>query len=315
MGHVGRALCSCAALIFCWGCGDNSATGSSHSGGGTGAAANTGGKATDGSTGGLGASGGTGGSAGSDAGGVGGSTGGAAGSVTGGAAGSGTGGAAGGGTDGGGAGGTGGTTGGTGGTDAAACVAPVQGPCDTFPQCGCAANHNCVVVDTAGTTDCVAAGSVPKYGYCTDSGQCGIGYSCYRNVCKPFCAATSDCAAISSYSNCGQVTDISSGTVKPIPEYKLCSSGCDPLVASTCGPGTGCFIVGFGTADCRLAGSAVGVDGCKNDQYACAPGYLCTVYDSCEKYCRVGMNDCGSQTCVQLLGPVVYQGATWGTCE
>jgi hypothetical protein len=278
------------------------------SGGGSGGAGATGGGNTGGYSGQA-----TGGSAGQATGGSAGqATGGSAGQSSGGSAGQASGGSAGQ-SSGGSAGSAGQASGGTGGTST--CSPPISGTCDDFPQCGCSAGKNCDVTDLAGTTSCVNAGGIAAYGHCTDIGQCGAGYSCVGQVCKPFCTTSNDCPGVNDGAQCIQVTYDDNGTTKPIPGMYTCTAACDPLQTNSCGGGAGCFLAG-GTADCVPAGLGVGVGACASDPFACAPGYVCLSDDSCRKWCRVGLNDCTSgQSCVQLSGPVTYKGYTWGTCQ
>lgn len=304
------ALAACATGSSVTGGNGGHGNGGSSAGGNGGEAGTNG----NGGSGGSGAFAGAGGEAGS---------GGTAGSSD---AGGGNGGSAGAGGGGGsaGAGGSGGT-GGSGGAGGGPCTAPVSGPCDDFPQCGCAAGQNCIVTGANGETSCDLSGSTPPYHACTKDTDCGIGYTCVGSSCKPFCAADADCGG--NHKTCEQVGyDPGDGGTEPIPQYKICTAQCDLLDPSTvCGSGAGCWLTsdtGPGTDCVGGAGTTTGATACSSNPSTCAPGYLCVSFngsEECAKWCRVGSaykSDCPvGKSCASFSTPPKIDGVEYGACH
>jgi hypothetical protein len=319
------AVCfSCAqgedARDFIGQTGGTGGAGGSSAAGGTGASAGeagTGASAGEAGTGGeTGGSGGgeTGGTGGTETGGTGGSTGGTGGS-TGGTGGStgGTGGSTGG--TGGSTGGTGGSTGGTGGST---CTPPVSGPCDTFPQCGCASGQSCDVATTSGATACYATQNVAVSSVCTSIGECVAGASCVAGGCKEFCEQDADCP--DQYAECFQTYyEDANGNSQPLPGMKVCTDHCQPWDSvNTCGAGLSCEPWGPlgknpGTAGC-VAPVGTSQTTC-SETVACAPGYACLTDNKCYEWCRIGGNDCsGIYSCYGLTDGT-NEGLFVGTTE
>lgn len=68
------------------------------------------------------------------------------------------------------------------------------GPCDTFPQCGCADGQTCHVTDfSTGARVCKPNGAVAAYAPCTDTYECLAGHVCVANECKQYCEVDLDC--------------------------------------------------------------------------------------------------------------------------
>lgn len=301
---------------------------------GGGAGAGNAGAGYDGGADGSGASGSGGGGHGGSGGGsgAGGAGGGGAGQGgNGGSAGAGTGGASGS-TDAG-AGGSGGVGGET---DAGlvvgdgGCTAPVSGPCDTFPQCGCDDGESCRVTGTAGETSCSVAGSIPAHHACDKSTDCEVGYACVTGSCKPFCNVDDDCGG--NHKVCIQLgLPADDGTTTPVPHYKVCSAQCD-LVNPTalCGAGSTCVprtATGPSTDCLAGAGKLKGEGTCSKDQRTCAPGYTCVLlpdfffgdYENCSKWCRIGSaytSDCSGTggSCARFDKPIKIDGVEYGFC-
>jgi hypothetical protein len=209
--------------------------------------------------------------------------------------------------------------GGSGGADAEACIAPVLGPCDTFPQCGCEPGKACMPY-TDGTTFCSTHGSVAAYQSCGSPLICDAGMMCVGQVCKPFCATRDDCPGPER--SCKQLfaLDEQQNTVA-VPEAFYCTAGCDLLFPeSVCGPGVTCRPLEKGTegTDCWTAGNGIGPGTCPSSELECKPGYACvdTGTRDCLRWCRVGYPDCGTQTCQSvgvLVGGFEYGACPWGS--
>ena len=293
------------------GAGQSGAAGSSASAGqagvgGVGATGGTGGTGETGGTGGTGGTGATGGTGGTGATGGTGGTG-----ATGGTGGTGA------------TGGTGGTgaTGGTGGTGGGACTPPVSGPCDTIPQCGCAANQACDVITTDGATACFATSNLAVSAACpgTSGGECVPGAACVFGGCKKYCNTAADC---STNADCFQVNYAdTNGDSQPVPQMKVCTDNCEPWnPAGTCGGGMACepwsgLGVNPGASLCADTGT-VNSFTCSAANPFCSPGYACLSDNFCYEWCRVNGNDCsGGYTCYGLEDSQGNQGLYVGTTE
>lgn len=210
----------------------------------------------------------------------------------------------------------------------AGCTAPVSGPCNAFPQCGCEDGQSCRVTGTAGETSCSANGATPAQHGCTTSTDCTAGYACVSGSCKPFCATDDDCGG--DHKSCMQIGK--ANTTTPIPNYKVCSAQCDLVdPAATCGAGSTCVTRGSTTAqstDCLGgAGNLEGEGTCSKDRRTCAPGYICVLlpdfwfgdYENCSKWCRIGSaykNDCKGTggSCTRFDQPTKIDGVEYGFC-
>jgi hypothetical protein len=191
--------------------------------------------------------------------------------------------------------------------------------CTTFPQSGCAASMNCVVLDATGKTGCILPGTTGLHAICSNLGDCSLGLTCVDGICKAFCASTSNCSATKG-SDCRAVqASTADGGTKPIPGYSVCNQVCDPTQTDGgCSAGAGCTWFGPSDAvyaDCAKAGIGTGADGCSvTNPHGCAPGfgcsstlpfaltgcekgYACPPKDYCARYCfSPGANDCASGT-------------------
>lgn len=69
------------------------------------------------------------------------------------------------------------------------------GPCDTFPQCGCAAGETCHVVNfDDGARACKPVGTVGAYQPCgSDTFDCVADHVCVSQECKQYCEDDHDC--------------------------------------------------------------------------------------------------------------------------
>ena len=210
-------------------------------------------------------------------------------------------------------GGTGGSTGGTGGTGGT-CMAPVSGPCDTSPQCGCPAGQACDLADFTGATACFPSQNVPISSYCSYvQGECVPGASCFTFGCKKLCEVNADCP---SYGKCVQGEQNGS----PVPHWKLCTDQCLPWNPSaTCGAGLTCSFwssegVNPGATVCQKSIST-STTTCTPPLH-CAPGYTCLADNMCYKFCRVGGSDCPSSYTCFSLGAGYFVGTTEvGICD
>jgi hypothetical protein len=209
-------------------------------------------------------------------------------------------------------------SGGSGG-DAATCTPPVAGPCDNFPQCGCATGQNCDFANSNGETECVASGPKGAYSQCDGPGQCAVGTTCTKaavtatsGLCKPFCDETNDCPGD------GRVCVPAFGT----KGFKYCTLACDLADPSTsCGAGIGCFLTDPEHTDCVVVGSGTGPNACVGNQLNCAPGYFCgdpASAPDCFKWCRLGLGngDClGGRQCQDVFpSPTRVAGTQYGAC-
>lgn len=208
----------------------------------------------------------------------------------------------------------------------AGCVVPDASVCSVFPQCGCT-NQTCAIIDSIGTTECVAIGDVPLYRNCTTSvGDCGLGAQCIGGMCKPYCQTDKDCAGPNRA--CTQITDTGDGAGKPVPGLKVCSSGCDPIdPAAACGPNGTCLPVSKMKAqlipDClSVKGNGMGPGACANNVFNCAAGYICLTSGphtgDCSKFCRMKGHpeDCPMPlVCEVFLPALIYGGIEYGSCN
>lgn len=209
---------------------------------------------------------------------------------------------------------------------APACVAPAGlGPCDTFPQCGCAAGQNCVSLggQTGETTCITATGSSPSYGACTGPADCAIGYACVGGLCKEFCNNGTDCPLG------GICVAVSEGDKPPIPGLLVCSRPCAPWNPESsaggrapCGPGVACVAAdptkGYGEADCVASQGKAESAACVEPSlahpfYDCGPGLLCADH-VCHRYCRQSVPaDCAG-VCLGFNPPAKVGADMVGIC-
>ena len=220
--------------------------------------------------------------------------------------------------------GSGGTSG-TGGTSAT-CVPPTDnGVCDTFPRvCGCTATQNCTFDFDTKDSVCTPTGTTPPDARCTGD-TCTKGHGCVGGTCRPYCETNTACEG-SPFRRCIQVSD--EGT--PVVGYKVCSQHCDlrdpantarnPAFGA-CGAGANCVLIDLDEGTTSCFGTSGPPRSPCTDSGDCAIGYGCSTNDTCQKWCRVGVNaDCASTPATPVCGGFgtrlhVLSGADGGRTE
>jgi hypothetical protein len=198
------------------------------------------------------------------------------------------------------------------------------GDCILSTQCGCPSGRKCDLVDESGFTRCGSAGLTTPGSLCAQSSDCLPGYGCIGGVCKRYCSG-SDSQECGSDNVCNS---IGSGN-DPIPGAFYCSRVCDPVNPTSsaqpysgCGAGAGCSSDPSGHSDC-YAGSATGTLGAscatangQGSSSLCAPGYYCSVGNTCLRYCHVGStSECSAGTCVSFSTKEYAGTAEIGHCS
>lgn len=219
------------------------------------------------------------------------------------------------------------------------CTPPAgRGPCDTSPQCGCAADQRCDFVFSNGmadgTTACIPVGNVQPYGACPSQASCGKGFSCTDKACRQLCDLTrlNSCASYSEFSHCLPVQVQG----KDVQGWGVCSQVCNPAAPfkdgdarfTPCVTGTSCKHLGNGETNCLplASGAREGKtgDSCASsngmaDGTLCAPGYFCDFGSlECVQYCEVdGMpSGCAQgETCIAFSPAVKVAKMTLGYCQ
>lgn len=211
--------------------------------------------------------------------------------------------------------------------DGGECIPPLVGTCNpASPQCGCAANQNCVYTSVGGETGCIAAGTEAIDTPCTADADCVKGAVCARGACKPTCDAEYACGA--GRSLCLQIRRRSEECKADLPIFGsgYCATKCNPIQPSAaCGPGLTCNAYTSYTDCTGPVGAGAGPGGCTTGAEQCAVGYTCLftyddsythVADTCEQWCRVGLADCpGSTICFENAWAPTIDGTTYGTCR
>ena len=197
---------------------------------------------------------------------------------------------------------------------------PAAGTCDAIAdiitQDGCDTGDKCTIVDTAGTIDCVANGTVGIGLDCGGGGtdDCLAGMVCMSlqgetgNTCKQACDATHTCP-----------TDYvcSVNVTTPAGALTICAAtdDCDPFDATNCNTGEGCYIVSAaGDTMCITAGTNALGASCT---YLNECGIGATCYGAqgssvCTEFCHETA-DCTSGTC-QGVGQIPGH-TTLGVCQ
>ncbi len=212
--------------------------------------------------------------------------------------------------------------------DAASCA---TSPCDLLEQCGCSGNQACDIdfsdLDGTACRDVTVMGD--ENDTCTGISQCAAGSVCVgdgtSNSCERYCDADADCGA--PRGQC--VIQLVDDTSQPIPGAVVCSSNCDPAVASnaSCPAGWTCdlFNATFGGADrsivdCRAAGTRQ-LDQTCSATMLCAAGLTCTntgTSSICLKICtRPAGTECAAvpgSTCTSFDPAFTVGGAEYGVC-
>ena len=190
-------------------------------------------------------------------------------------------------------------------------------PCDLVTGCGCATGEACRAdAASPGAATCMPLAEHPHapYAQCESDLQCPALHSCIDSVCKKMCREAADCGW--SAAQCLPTKD-ASGT--PLAS-RYCARGCD--VASpqapdpgfqACGAGLGCVIAGDGTDCIPQPGSAEQGAACKGSG-DCAPGLYCSNDGECQRWCKLGADDCTGERCVAADPAVVAGGASYGRC-
>lgn len=201
-----------------------------------------------------------------------------------------------------------------------ATVAPTN-TCGLAPQCGCAANQTCDVTNTTnGGVSCVLAGGGTLGSYCTSTTQCAKGFTCGYNACRPYCPTIGTNCAGAGLGPCAQYYDPALGT--PITNSKVCSVTCDLRnPTAVCGSNNCIFDTTVNATDCDKTGTKALYAACTryND---CQQGLACADHPifgfECEKWCRLGQNDCGIlESCTDVYGAVAPMsgGVKLGHCQ
>jgi hypothetical protein len=199
-------------------------------------------------------------------------------------------------------------------------VAPTNA-CGLAPQCGCGANQTCDVTNTAnGGVSCVLAGGGTLGSFCTSTTQCAKGTTCGYNACRPYCPTIGAACVGAGLGPCAQYYDPVAGT--PIPNSKVCAVTCDLRnPAAACGSNNCIFDTTVNATDCDKVGTKALYDTCTryND---CQSGLACADHPvfgfECERWCRIGQNDCGLlESCTDVYGAVAPMsgGVKLGHCQ
>jgi hypothetical protein len=200
-------------------------------------------------------------------------------------------------------------------TDAGSCAttAPSRA-CGLAPQCGCAANETCDVIDkSTGAVSCVAAGDGVLGSACTETSQCGLGLTCALGACRPYCSTVKSACSGAGVGTCLQATNSSGSGIRNL---KVCTIPCDVLSpAAACASNTCTWDSTAKLANCEGAGTRSVRQACARSS-DCMPGLACARHPvvgmECERWCRVGHDDeCGIlQKCNDVYGA---DGPTQGT--
>lgn len=92
------------------------------------------------------------------------------------------------------------------------------GPCDTWPQCGCADGETCHVLDfDTGTRGCKPSGAAGAYQACADTYDCAANHVCVAKECKQYCQEARDCPL--DHPRCAPVGRSATET---IPGFDVC---------------------------------------------------------------------------------------------
>jgi len=193
--------------------------------------------------------------------------------------------------------------------------------CGLAPQCGCASNQTCDVTNgTTGAVSCVLAGGGPSGSYCTSTTQCAKGLTCGYNTCRPYCGTVGAACVGAGLGQCTQYYDPAAGT--PVTNSKVCTIACDlRSPAAACGSNNCIFDTIINASDCDKSGAKALYAACTryND---CQQGLSCVDHPlfgfECEKWCRIGGNDCGLfEDCTDVYGAAAPSsgGSKLGHCQ
>jgi len=167
---------------------------------------------------------------------------------------------------------------------------------------------------------CVLAGGGPSGSYCTSTTQCAKGLTCGYNTCRPYCPTIGAACAGAGLGQCTQYYDPTAGT--PVTNSQVCTIACDlRSPASACGSNNCIFDTTINATDCDKSGTKALYDACTryND---CQQGLSCVDHPvfgfECEKWCRIGGNDCGLfESCTDVYGAAAPSsgGSKLGHCQ
>ena len=192
--------------------------------------------------------------------------------------------------------------------------------CGLAPQCGCTLAETCTVQDGVGAVECVTAGLAAMGAACVNTSGCARGLTCMYGTCHAYCANPGSACTAPKTGGCEQVKDNGGAA---IPNLSVCRVACDLRDATGCGTtssaGTGvCQLDAAGNTDCAKGGTRTVSQTCTPTD-DCGPTLVCagnaTTGNTCRKWCRVGMTDCGGAVVCNAFNPKVMAGATeYGGC-
>jgi hypothetical protein len=214
------------------------------------------------------------------------------------------------------------------------CPVPLgRGSCDVYPECGCSQSQNCARVD-AGPEECVSNGGIPPLGNCLSTQDCQHGLTCAEGVCKPLCDSNLLICQM-NYVCLLQVLEQNGQSVWA--GYDVCEPHCSPVFPvqtdsshAGCGNAQTCVLT-FDSAQSQWftyclnsTGSGLQGEPCTYDN-DCAAGYTCITWttvskpSTCQQYCRIGLSDCRTGSCVAFSTPAYDTNGTFnqqlGFCE
>lgn len=190
--------------------------------------------------------------------------------------------------------------------------------CDLVSGCGCAPGETCRLdADAELLAACgpLATDARGPYAACSDDSQCPAQYSCISSVCKKHCRAPDDCGWEGA--RCVGVTV--GGEALSGAGY--CPADCDVVSPQSpragfgaCGSGLQCVPAGGGTDCVALVFAGVEGDFC-NAAADCAAGLRCSAARRCERWCRLGSDECGPELkCVALDATGAISAGDLGAC-
>lgn len=197
------------------------------------------------------------------------------------------------------------------------CLGQNEYVCGLSTQCGCAEDRSC---DTAVNSDnqvvreCRALGTVPLYGTCTTSTDCGRSAQCVAGECRPTCVTDFEC---DRFARCEPGFFASAPL---IAAGATCHRPCDPAdpyrahgFYGRCQAGEACDVTADGASHCRAAAPR-GIAGVScNLNTECAVGYSCTSEHTCVELCRNNA-DCQAGTCRAFVTSQFATSQEWGYC-
>ena len=197
------------------------------------------------------------------------------------------------------------------------CLGRNEYVCGLSTQCGCAEDRSCdtaVNAENEVVRECRELGSVPTYGRCTTSTDCGRSAQCVGGECRPTCATDFEC---DRYARCEPGFFASAPL---LAAGATCHRPCDPAdpehphgFYGSCAVGQACDVTADGASQCRAA-TPRGVAGVScNLNSDCAVGFTCTTEHACVELCR-GNVDCQVGTCRAFVTSQYATTVEWGYC-